>query len=62
MIDKPVVDYLIVRMERSLSFASRLVRALDDAALAAGRGITRPIAAAVLAELEGREREFAERQ
>lgn len=62
MIDKPVVDYLIVRMERSLSFAVHLVRALDEAALAAGRGITRQMAAGVLAELGGREREFAERQ
>jgi hypothetical protein len=57
-----VVDYLIVRMERSLSFAVQLVRALDDAALAAGRGITRQTAAAVLAELGGNDTEFAERQ
>jgi len=62
VIDKPVLDYLIVRMERSLSFAGALVRALDDAALAAGRRITRPMAAGVLAELAADAAEFADRQ
>lgn len=55
IVDRPVVDYLVVRMERSLSFADRLVEALDSAALAAGRGITRPVAAAVLADLSAPE-------
>lgn len=62
IVDKPLVDYLIVRMERSLSFAGVLVRALDAAALAAGRPVTRAIAAAVLADLGAEREEFAERQ
>ena len=40
LVDKPVIDYLIARMERSLSAAVRLVDALDRAALSAGRRIT----------------------
>jgi chromosomal replication initiation ATPase DnaA len=47
-IDKSVVDYLLLRMERSLGSASRIVSALDQAALSAGRRITRPLAADVL--------------
>ena len=47
-IDKSVVDYLLLRMERSLASASRIVSALDQAALSAGRRITRPLAADVL--------------
>jgi chromosomal replication initiation ATPase DnaA len=62
VVDKPLIDYLIVRMERSLSFAVALVRALDSAALAAGRRVTRSMAAAVLDELSAAEAEFADRQ
>jgi chromosomal replication initiation ATPase DnaA len=62
IVDRPVIDYLMVRMERSLSFATALVRALDGAALAAGRRITRPMAAQVLAEIGGSPGEFADRQ
>lgn len=51
IVEKAVIDYLIVRMERSLSFAASLVRALDIAALAAGRRVSRPMAAGILAEL-----------
>ncbi len=47
-IDKSVVDYILLRMERSLASASRIVSALDQAALSAGRRITRPLAADVL--------------
>jgi len=47
-IDKSVVDYILVRMERSLASASRIVSAMDQAALSAGRRITRPLAADVL--------------
>lgn len=58
LVEKPVIDYLLNRMERSLAAAGRLVAALDRAALAAGRSITRPMAAEVLAELGT----FADRQ
>jgi chromosomal replication initiation ATPase DnaA len=62
IVDKTLVDYLVVRMERSLSFAGMLVRALDDAALAAGRPISRAVAGAVLKDLGADREEFAERQ
>ena len=47
-VDKNVVDYLLLRMERSLASASNIVAALDRAALSAGRRITRALAAEVL--------------
>jgi chromosomal replication initiation ATPase DnaA len=62
LVEKGLVDYLIVRMERSLSFAGALVRALDAAALAAGRPLNRGVAAGVLQDLRGDPEEFAERQ
>jgi chromosomal replication initiation ATPase DnaA len=49
VVDKPVIDYLISRMERSLSAAVALVEAIDQEALAAGRRITRSMAAGILA-------------
>lgn len=48
MVEKTVLDYLLLRCERSLAAASRLVEALDREALAAGRRITRPMCARVL--------------
>ncbi len=60
-VDKPVIDYLIARMERSLSAASALVEALDAEALAAGRRVTRAMAAGILAGA-AISREFADRQ
>jgi chromosomal replication initiation ATPase DnaA len=62
LVEKPVIDYLVSRMERSLSAAVALVEALDRAALAAGRSITRPVAAAVLAGTHPVEGEFADQQ
>jgi chromosomal replication initiation ATPase DnaA len=47
-VDASVVEYLAVRIERSLDAARRVVELLDTAALAAGRAITRPMAAQVL--------------
>jgi len=61
-VDKALIDYLISRMERSLSAAVYLVEALDREALAAGRRITRPMASAVLAGTGGSDGEFAELQ
>ena len=43
-----VIDYVMPRIERSMASAARLVDALDKAALAERRGITRPLAAKVL--------------
>lgn len=51
-VEKPVVDYLVVRMERSLGAARTLVAALDREALARGRRITRTIAASLLTARE----------
>lgn len=62
VVDKPVIDYLVSRMERSLSAAVGLVEALDREALAAGRRITRPMAAHVLAGVSEKAEEFADRQ
>jgi chromosomal replication initiation ATPase DnaA len=59
VVDKPLIDYLISRMERSLNAAAILVETLDREALAAGRRITRPMASAVLF---GSNEEFAEPQ
>jgi chromosomal replication initiation ATPase DnaA len=51
-INADLVAYLVARMERSFEAARCLVGALDQAALAAHRRITVPLARAVLAELE----------
>lgn len=48
-VDPSVIDYLALRMDRSLGTARRLVEALDRISLAAGRRITRMIAAEALA-------------
>ena len=51
IVDPVVIDYLAVRMERSLAAAAVLVDALDREALASRRAVTRPMAAAVLQRL-----------
>lgn len=51
VVDDSVVDYLALRLDRSLGAARRLVDALDRASLASQRRITRPIAADVFASL-----------
>jgi chromosomal replication initiation ATPase DnaA len=48
-VDAGLIDYLGRRMERSLEAANRIVAALDAEALAAGRPVTRQLAAQVLA-------------
>ena len=51
-IEANVVDYLVVRMERSLEAANQLVAKLDELGLAKKRKITRQLAGEVLAGLE----------
>ncbi len=53
VVDTSVVEYLALRIERSLDAARAIVEALDREALAQSRPITRPIAADVLRRLEG---------
>ncbi|HET7716445.1 MAG TPA: DnaA/Hda family protein [Bauldia sp.] len=50
-VDPGVIAYVATRMERSFAAANRLVAALDKAALAGGRGVTRRLAAEVLGEI-----------
>lgn len=54
-VEPEVVSFLGARMERSFAGARRLVRALDRAALVAGRAIGPALARSVLAELEAAE-------
>ena len=51
-VDASVVDYLALRIDRSLGAARSIVETLDREALARGRGVTRPMAADVLRALE----------
>lgn len=51
-IDPKVLDFLALRIDRSLAAASIAVEAVDRAALAAGRRITRQLAASVLTGAE----------
>ena len=48
-----MIDFLALRMERSLEAANGLVARLDEEALAAGRPITRRLAAEALAAMPG---------
>ncbi len=52
VVDTTVVEYLAMRIERSLDAARQVVEALDREALMAGRRITRPMAGEVLRALE----------
>ncbi len=47
-VDAATVQYLLLRMQRSVAGAQRLVAAIDREALAAGRPVTRALAAQVL--------------
>jgi chromosomal replication initiation ATPase DnaA len=62
LVEKAVVDYLVSRMERSLSAAVSLVELLDREALATGRRISRPMAAQVVSGTPGTQEEFADQQ
>ena len=57
VVDTSVVDYIALRIERSLRRAAEIVAALDREALSRGRRVSRPIAAAVLGPQMGDERE-----
>jgi chromosomal replication initiation ATPase DnaA len=48
-VEPPLITYLLTRIERSFAAARAIVAALDQAALAAGRPITVPLARTVLA-------------
>jgi chromosomal replication initiation ATPase DnaA len=61
-VEKTVIDYLLLRMERSLKAAVATVEALDHEALAAGRSITRPMAARILAQSSEEPEGFADLQ
>jgi chromosomal replication initiation ATPase DnaA len=50
VVDTSVVDYLALRIERSLSRAAETVTALDREALSRGRRITRAMAAEILGQ------------
>ncbi|MDB5648851.1 MAG: hypothetical protein JWL62_371 [Hyphomicrobiales bacterium] len=55
VVDTSVVEYLALRIERSLDAAQVVVEALDREALAQRRPITRPVAAEVLRRLDSGE-------
>jgi len=54
-VDQGVVDYLVVRMERSLEVALRAVEAIDQEALAGRVRITKPLAGRVLENVHKRQ-------
>lgn len=57
-VEPAVIEYLSMRMERSMAAASQVVAAVDQLALATHRKVTRPLAAEVLASMgSGEQRE-----
>ncbi|MEP1205956.1 MAG: hypothetical protein ABJM29_04880 [Rhizobiaceae bacterium] len=50
-VDGTVIDYMVLRMERSLACAQDLVTRLDDLSMAQKRAITKPLAAEALRQL-----------
>jgi len=57
-VDPGVVDFMALRIERSLAAAGALVARLDRDALAAGRPVTRRLAALTIADLFDRQPDF----
>ena len=55
LIDEDVVSYAARHCEQSLDAVNRFVSTVDEAALATGRRITRPLASATLARLQADE-------
>lgn len=54
-IDPAVIEFLLVRMERSLAAANHLVAALDQTALARNSAITKRLAGEVISDFEARQ-------
>ena len=52
-VSRPLMDYLMTRMERTFAAAALLVSRLDQAALATGRPLSRQLAGPILADLAG---------
>lgn len=50
--DPSVIEFIVLRMERSIAAALKVVDAIDREALARRRTITRPFASAILKELD----------
>ena len=48
-----VIAWLVAHIDRSFAEAQRMVEAIDKAALAEGRAVTRPLAQRVVASLSG---------
>ena len=53
VVDTTVVDYIALRIERSLAQADELVAILDQEALSRGRRVSRAIAAEILGAVAG---------
>jgi chromosomal replication initiation ATPase DnaA len=53
VVEPAVIDYIALRIERSLDAARAIVAALDREGLSRGRAVTRPMAADVLREIAG---------
>ncbi len=51
-VDSSVIDYLVIRIERSLDAARNTVDMLDRHALAKGRKITRVMASKILESMD----------
>ncbi len=58
LVDPAVIDFIVVRMERSLEAANGLVDRLDREALAQGRAVSRRLAALAVAELFDHQPDF----
>lgn len=55
VVDTTVVDYIALRIERSLARAAEVVATLDREALSRGRRVSRPIAAEILGPFQDRD-------
>ena len=57
-VEPTVIDYIVMRLERSLEAANLIVARLDADALAEGRGITKRLAGAAIDRLEAGQPDF----